>query len=66
MMKENGRLKEADREELAGLNGKPMVCSSCGSEVVVINAKFGDMFCRSCGSKLIDKSMAQASLTGKR
>jgi ribosomal protein L37AE/L43A len=66
-MKENGRFIKAEKEELAGLKGKPMVCPSCGTELFIINAKFGDMNCRSCGAKLIDKDMAQASkLTGKR
>jgi len=66
MIKENGRFRKAEKEELANLKGKSLLCPMCGKEVVVINATFGEMVCKSCGVKLVDKDMAQASkVTGR-
>jgi predicted amidophosphoribosyltransferase len=67
MLKENGRLKPADKEEMASIvKGKTMLCSSCGKEFSVLNAQFGDTVCEKCGEKLMESDMAFAGkITGK-
>jgi len=61
MLKENGRFKKTDKEELAHLKGKRMVCPVCNCDITIVDAKFSDMLCIECGSKLeVNKA------TGKR
>lgn len=65
MRKENGRLKPADKEELADIRGKKMECPSCGNIEVVKNAEFASETCSKCGSHLRDANYDQAKLTGR-
>jgi ribosomal protein S27AE len=65
MLKENGRLEPATKEELANLKGKQMVCPNCGEYTIVDKVQFANTKCGKCNSELIDVSMANASkLTG--
>jgi predicted nucleic-acid-binding Zn-ribbon protein len=55
MFKDNGRLKQADKKDVANVKGKEMVCISCGTFFTVQNAEFAAMSCTKCGASLIDK-----------
>jgi len=61
MFKDNGRFKEADKEELAGIKGKEMLCNECGNHAVLTEVQFADEKCSVCGAQLVDLSMAKAS-----
>jgi ssDNA-binding Zn-finger/Zn-ribbon topoisomerase 1 len=63
MLKENGRLEPAAKEELANLKGKSMVCINCGECAFVAKVQFANTKCSKCGSELVDISMTTASKT---
>jgi len=61
MLKENGRYKPADKEELASLKGKHLVCPECGEYSIMANVQFADTKCGKCGAQLVDAAMSTAS-----
>jgi len=52
MLKENGRLKPADKKELANLKNKTNTCTECGKEIILENASFASNTCPECGNLL--------------
>ena len=63
MLKDNGRLKPANKKELADLKGKHMVCRSCGEYTIFANVTFADTKCSRCGAQMVDADMSNASKT---
>jgi len=68
MLKDNGMLHSAKKEELANIsNGKYMFCPTCNKEVLVVSVKFGETTCETCGTLLVDLNTNKAhKLTGSK
>jgi uncharacterized protein (DUF983 family) len=66
MFKDNGRVKPAEKSELANLKGKHMKCPDCGEYTIFAKVQFADTKCSKCGAQMVDVNMASASkATGK-
>lgn len=60
MLKENGRLTPADKEELANLKGKCMICPNCGEQVIMLEVSFADTKCKKCDTILVEAGLLTA------
>jgi predicted RNA-binding Zn-ribbon protein involved in translation (DUF1610 family) len=61
MLKEDGRLKPATKEEVASIKeGKSYTCIECGKDFNINNAQFSTNICPQCGRALIEKDTASA------
>ena len=63
MLKADGRTKPAEKEELAGLKGKEMLCPKCGKTSVIEHSQFASTECPECGGSLVDSEMAGSKKT---
>lgn len=68
MFKDNGRLKPADKVELANLKGKTMYCAKCDVHTTMTNVEFAEIMCVRCGGQLIEttKTNAGRKATGRK
>lgn len=56
MFKDNGRLKPADKKDVANIKSKEMLCIGCGTSYILSSIEFASTTCGKCGSALIDKN----------
>lgn len=67
MLKDNGRLQPAPKQELSNLRGKNMYCPKCKESYVVANVEFANTVCKNCGEQLEDLNTQNASkLVGRK
>lgn len=55
MHKANGRLKSADKKEMAGLKNRYFKCEKCKKTILFTNVEFAEeMICDACGGNLYE------------
>lgn len=65
MLKENGMLKPAEKQELAGIKSKKFYCKTCDKTFIYEKASFSNTVCEECGNSLVEEGMeAAGKITG--
>lgn len=61
MQKENGMLKPADKQEVAGIKGKKFHCVACNQVQSYESSTFSNMVCPKCGGALMEEGQGTES-----